>query len=182
MARRKKRTIGRYERALFRLIKKWGGRVESFETSDEYKEFAELKFSGAPFTSHDVGVNFRTKTLYYSEEEPPDWTDIVHEMGHIFATKHGPTSSRCLEPQWIGWEYALVKRIRAPIDVWYESVGDYSDDWDCDCCNTRGYRYIELGDLSPKCLREYFKDRVAYCVKRKTVEQKNGRYNPIPVR
>ena len=174
--------IGRYERALFRLIKQWGGKVHAYKTSEEYEAHKNQKFSAAPFTTNDIGTNFRAKALFYSEENPPTWGDIVHEMGHLFATKYGPNNAKCVEPHWVGWEYALVKKIRAPVKQWYEEMGAYTDAHKCEDCNPRRYRTIELGEMSAKCLTLYFKDKVREGVRRNIIVRKKNRLVPMPVR
>jgi len=176
--------IGRYERRLFRLIEKWGGKVVCFETHKEYDKLADRKFDDAPFTSNDLGVDFRTKTFYYSKDRQPDWPEIIHETGHVFGSKHDPTSSKCAEPHFFGWEYLLAKKIRAPIEPWYDNNNDYGINPECECHKHKRARnrrsvFPEFGEFDRKCQLAIINHWVEFGKKYGNVSSDR---KPIPVR
>jgi hypothetical protein len=148
--------IGLYEQKLFRLIEKWGGKVVCIETHKQYDKLVDFKFNDAPFTNNDIGVNFRTKTLYYSKECPPGWPEIIHDMGHIFGSKHGPTNKKCQETHFFGWEYLLAKKIKAPMEEWYNNNDYYRINPECKCHKHESAKnsrlvFPEFGEFGKKC-------------------------------
>lgn len=63
---------------------------------------------------------------------------IIHEMGHVFATKHRPESQACNEPDFLGWEIALARSVGA-FDAWSEDNASYTINHEDG--------YFEWGDL-----------------------------------
>jgi len=110
-------------RRLARLCLKWGGELRRV-SSDEYDRWMARRFSysEAPFSSNMIGVAWKKKWVITSGTIL--WTDVIHEMGHVFASKKSPETSD--EWAFFGWEYALVKHVRGPFDVWKENNKDYA--------------------------------------------------------
>lgn len=105
-----------------RIARSWGGDVVQV-SEDEWLEIQERKdFYDAPFSRNYVGIVWTSKRIVYAGSVP--WTDISHEMGHVFATNKKPDKS----DEWVffGWEVALVRVIRARRDDWLKANRDYS--------------------------------------------------------
>lgn len=94
--------------------RQWGGVLVEWsnEQFDAIKgdRFRPLRrgWSFAPFESADVAIHWRSKTIAIPFGFRR-WPSIVHEMGHVFASKRPPQSSS--EYVWIGWEIALARTI-----------------------------------------------------------------------
>lgn len=114
---------------LRKRCKEWGGNL--VELSDE--EFKTLSrragewawgsamWSNAPFSSHDLGVKWTNKEVVYCGDV--QWTEIVHEMGHVFASKNNP--DRSSEFDFFGWEHALCLELGLPVQEWIDGNKDY---------------------------------------------------------
>jgi hypothetical protein len=107
--------------SLGKIARAWGGDVVKI-SEDAWLEVPRKGFYEAPFTKDYVGIVWAEKKIVYVGDVA--WTDISHEMGHVFATKKRPTSS----DEWVflGWEVALARAIRARRDDWLEANRDYS--------------------------------------------------------
>jgi hypothetical protein len=142
------------------LARRWGG--DLVEVSE--KEWDRLKetrvshhgpgtrsFHEAPFTGRDLGVHWPSRRVIYHGEV--QWVEVIHEMGHAFATPKDPDSTDELD--FFGWEYSLVKAIGASEYEWVTHNKDYGvygvDE------KVQG----EFGDLSPKQQTELLKKLVA---------------------
>ena len=78
----------------------------------------------APFTSHDLGVDFGRKLVMYSSRcGVVPWPEVIHEMGHIFATSENPLD--CDEWEFLGWEWAVCLYIKGDQKVWKDYLADY---------------------------------------------------------
>ena len=112
------------------LARKWGGDLAEV-TPKEWDRLKEERltdrtrtFHEAPFTGKDLGVHWPTRRVIYSGEVA--WVEVIHEMGHAFATLQSPDHSDELE--FFGWEYALVRFIGASEEAWIEHNRDYGID------------------------------------------------------
>lgn len=103
---------------LKRLARKWGGDVVELSRSDYDK--LQSGFYEAPFTSYRLGVHHRSKTVYWSEKV--EVGEVIHEMGHVFASKRPPDLTE--EWDFFGWEYILAKKVGA-LKEWTGSTSDY---------------------------------------------------------
>lgn len=136
---------------LGQLAHQWGGELvelsrDDFDTrfggKDSYQTPRGL--SMAPFSSNDLGTCFSKKQVIFAF--PAEWHEVVHEMGHIFACKKAPGTSK--EWTFFGWEYALAIYLggeKAGLE-WIEandhyglgrSVGRKYDSWDFGGCSTQ---------------------------------------------
>lgn len=117
-------TGNQFEIAVGRLraaCKRWGGvLVHSKGAIDP--EFV------APFTDL-VGCNWDTWTVMY--RRPSHWqryafaiAAIVHEMGHVFASKK-PPGDQVDESAFLGWELAVSSKAGLSIDQWQTAQESY---------------------------------------------------------
>lgn len=94
------------------LCRKWGGDLLRV-SKEEFKELGEgwsstsRHFHEAPFTDSSLGVHWPSRTIVYAGV--PLWWEIVHEMGHAFASKEDPSNAD--ELAYLGWEYQLAKSL-----------------------------------------------------------------------
>lgn len=78
----------------------------------------------APFTHHDLGVDFpRKRVLYSTRCGEIEWAEVIHEMAHVFASTKNP--EKCDEWSFLGWEYAVCLYIGGDVEVWKKYMADY---------------------------------------------------------
>lgn len=109
-----------YLSQLTNLAIEWGGNIvkissEEFtkkEGSGYYRETND-SLTQAPFASYPLGFNWKHKIIYHTGKLPkrPEImaTNIIHEMGHVFAMKKRLDSQT--EVDFFGWEYQLAMEI-----------------------------------------------------------------------
>ena len=129
------------------LARSWGGELvetsseklkslglDSMKKSKELREYYESPFSD----SYSLGILLEEfKVLYVPGRV--HWSDIIHEMGHIFATKMPPY--RVDEWGFFGWEYAVAIHVGGELSEWLRNNGDYA-------VGVVGGGYLELGGLT----------------------------------
>ena len=125
-----------------------------------HKQFNENQnIQHAPFASH-IGIIWNTKELFYVSDA--QWPAMVHELGHLIATKDFPVHGKCNEFDFFGWEIALVREIGAPIDAWLKDNEEYGVEGSQTIkdlsvlqfhkvCVERLERALELGILNEAC-------------------------------
>lgn len=109
------------------LARRWGGDILVFKNDDAFiKAYNSLGKGGehwssfAPFTHRSLAVA-HTRRLILAVE--PDWIEVVHEMGHVFATNQPPARSN--ELGFLGWEFALVRYLGGGLRAWRDNNRDY---------------------------------------------------------
>lgn len=73
--------------------------------------------------------------------------EIIHEMGHVFASKVAP--DECNEYDFFGWEIAMVKHIGLPLKDWIYEQSNYAVSEDP--LDEKSFA-VELRDLSGRTL------------------------------
>ena len=104
-----------------------GVKVRFFESVLSIREEFDYDNSGyepAPF-KRGLGVRWAEKEIVAIEGM--DWPSLVHEAGHILASKEPPQRSD--EYAFLGWEFALCQHLGLPLREWYEQNRDYSLDY-----------------------------------------------------
>ena len=130
------------------LCKKWGGSlVEVSQTDYDKLNASSETHSEAPFTSGRLGVNYSEKRVVYSGKL--DVGELIHEMGHVFASKVEP--AKCPEFDFFGWEYLVAKKVGA-LAEWFRSSKDY-------CVDNQN---TEFGGLSSHQQEAVLVERVAH--------------------
>jgi len=175
-------------RSLFKIIRSWGGQVEELNkvTYKEYDRSDHLL--KAPFTCSDLAIDWESKIFFYTTSNMPWWPEVIHEMGHVFASGFHPNDNSCNENDFFSWEYYLARRIRGPINDWYKSNYDYQVD-SCSCNNCSStQKYIEFGSLARDCQRRCIKRYTKAGLQKEIIATnryfKNNRieYVPVPTR
>ena len=146
-----------YLRRLRYWAKKWGGSIE--ETGNLYWPSVQT----APFDDL-FGVNFKKKIIYYRNDalekrgQPYFIAGIIHEMGHVFASRLSVNKSK--EYNFFGWEYNLARQIRFPIKEWRYGNRDYVIDEE--------YAH-DVKQISDKDFRRFVKEIIARAMKHKLI-------------
>lgn len=78
----------------------------------------------APFTN-DLAVNWEKRQIVYSGDKHP-WPHLVHEAGHLLATRFTPENSN--ELHFLGWEMAFVQHLKLSMEYWHKNNSDYGID------------------------------------------------------
>ncbi len=114
-------------KGLITLCESWGGRVE-LVSPEAYREIIAkrpLSFSDAPFSSADLGIVWRDKRIIYSNRIPVPPCDLIHEMGHVFASVTAPSDPNNEEVEFFGWEYLIAKLVGVPYEEWRDANRHY---------------------------------------------------------
>lgn len=132
-----------------------GGKINLIENQDLFELSKDKKFSMCPFNGR-MGINWFDKIIFLSKElELIRATEVIHEMGHVFACKHSPNcsmrnkcSTSCVrsnnynpsfsvidnrlndpesysELDFLGWEILVSIKAGVSIDTWLKENGDY---------------------------------------------------------
>lgn len=134
---------------LDRCIRAWGGQL-TILSRDAYKRVLaedQEDINQAPFDSN-YSIDW-CKGIVYAVKDHLAIPPILHEMGHIFASKFPPFHENCDELTWFGWEYAFAKRLKV-VSKWIASNHEYG----------LGYLYdgpgCDLGELCNQGRAEVF--------------------------
>lgn len=142
-----------HRRRLAKLCQKLGGRLirVSEDTFQQIDALTKRAWHEAPFTHHMLALSWHHKTIAYSGDV--SWTEIIHEMGHVFACSKSP---RYYPEEWpfFGWEIAVAKMF--DLKHWIDT-NDYIVGSDAeDICPSE-----TMKDLTPKQLDTMIQERVA---------------------
>lgn len=95
----------------------------------EYDRRRRWRYKGhlieeAPFCKKQpLGVIYSQKLICYSDRRPP-WYEVLHEMGHVFASRSHPSKSK--ELSFLGWEYVMAQHLTEDLRKWFSWMGDYN--------------------------------------------------------
>jgi len=101
-----------------------GGDVKLISVNDFYSLLKDNTLHKAPFTKNHLGIDYFDKIVYHTGDTK--WYHIVHEMAHLFASEDLPYKAN--EFNFLGWEYATVKYIKAPLYQWHKDMYEYTID------------------------------------------------------
>ena len=138
--------------------RRWGGDIVKVTQTG----FKRSKCGIAPFTDWDLGCKHSTKTVFFSSHCEPDdieayATGIIHEMGHVFASKVAPNRQKpSAEFDFFGWEVLLAEKIGLTRQQFYKGQAEYAvndqgdriDDFLADTANLPGDRDERLSRLT----------------------------------
>lgn len=171
-----------YFRKLGLISSKWGGML-IYATSEEFSNLQKnTEFAKAPFTQNQIGFFWESKQIFWSASMygklMPSWHDLLHEMGHVFASEYPPEYDKCDETAFHGWEYIVARHIRAPIQEWLDGNADYQIVSFCECCAP----HPQLEYLSLKCRNKYLREQRQAAVSSGRAVRKNKRLVPLALR
>lgn len=105
---------------LMELAASWGG---SIETDNSLTWFFAHDLCVSPFSSA-VGIIWEERAILFDPERlPHPVTALIHEMGHVFASKKPPKKAD--EMEFFGWEVKLAELIGYPMESWLAGNADY---------------------------------------------------------
>jgi hypothetical protein len=138
--------------------------VEVVEVKGHYNDWLSLTQRSnvhvAPFTG-DLAVDWaKRKILFYGNKHP--WPHLVHEAGHLLASKVTPDNSN--EISFLGWEVSVVKHLNLSMEYWVKNNSDYGIDEKL---------YADIGALArvPQDFEDYMKKHIDYAKKHKMVSE-----------
>lgn len=149
--------------ALARLCRRFGGRLavisqRAYDTLFEQRVdhmYGGEELSEAPFANAH-GLWWKKK-IVYAVRGRENVNNIIHEMGHVFASPHHPDCScrECHEWNWLGWEIVLARQIDA-MPTWSYHNANY---------HTGEGGGGQWGKLSPEKRRTVVEKRLAHAKK-----------------
>lgn len=149
-------------KALFNMVRGWGGTVIAVRDRAAVLQLDQSgnDFAMCPFDS-TLGINWKTKTLYYAKNKIPSIYTFLHECGHIFASNKEPFSSD--EISFFAWEFVLAQTLHV-LKEWEHGSQDYTighlSDYGIDSDKTGIFDYGELCKY-PKYKALFWKERVS---------------------
>jgi hypothetical protein len=99
------------------MAAQWGGRLQRV-SEEEY--WALTGISEAPFAT-TLGIDYQAGIVYYTADQQIG--EIIHEMGHVFASDKPPNVSK--EWTFFGWEWTVAKAAGCELE-WIASSRNYS--------------------------------------------------------
>jgi hypothetical protein len=142
---------------LRRLVTPWGGRLQLL-CPERFEDLASVRgYSWAPFTSTGLGVHYNSLTVVMQTPvRDHRVAEVIHEMGHVFASKKKPDDSN--EFDFFGWEMATARAIGLPWEHWRDGTRDYQL-WDAP---RREEKWpSEVGGLTESTYELLLQDRLA---------------------
>jgi len=161
-------------RALARICKRLGGKLvtvtardisaminrdwpdydsaKSFDEADADFDLEHHEGFSSPENSDAHGQEWGKK-IVYTVGGRESIGGIIHEMGHVFADRYPPDSSKCREWKWFGWEMAVAREIGA-WQTWSRYNATYGVGRDTD-----------WADLSTKGRQAVIAERLRYATK-----------------
>lgn len=121
--------------ALRKKCQEWGGDLIRVPLPTllpgevEYERIRRWRYKGhlieeAPFCKRQpLGVIYSQKLICYSGRRPP-WYEVIHEMGHVFASRSRPALSS--ELSFLGWEYVMAQHLTDDLRKWFQWMEDYN--------------------------------------------------------
>lgn len=156
------------------IAESWGGSIVGVPEKQYIKIMENKDFYDAPFTGASLGIFWKQKKIVFGLDNEPTWPAIVHEMGHIFGCfDNEPPSKEKSESGFFGWEYLLIKSIKAPIKEWEND-------------NTNYAVYFEgkddFGDLNKAQKKLFIDECIKEGIAKGNIEYKNNKYKVLSLR
>ena len=140
--------------------------AEFGETLKKSKLEAFQTFFESPSSSQSLGIDWAKKQIV--GVPLVHWADVIHEMGHLFASFEDPEHSD--EMKFFGWEFLLAKQVGDP-RVWIKKNDDYG------LGNGYGLEEFEeqdFGALNSKEKRKILKKAIAVSKEARIVDHKEN--------
>jgi len=156
------------------IAESWGGSIVGVPKEQYVKLTKNNNLYTAPFTGASLGIFWEQKEIVFGLGNEPTWPAIVHEMGHVFGCfDNEPPGLEKSESSFFGWEYLLIKSIRAPITEWKDDNAHYAVYFEdevefCQLNQAQKKRFID------ECIREG--------IAKGNIEYKNNKYKVLSLR
>lgn len=164
--------MNKFVQKLEEIAQSWGG---SFKLIESFSDAFHLDSEFNSYVNSESFIVFNSLREELCFEPKTHWVDVIHGMGHIFTTKKelqfcpGDDCSN-----FHGWEYAMVKMIKAPIKTWYKMNADYMVS-----LNETPNNYVEFGDLSKIDKKRYLNQALE---RGRELKILNDEYKPLSIR
>lgn len=142
-----------------------GGDIRLISVNDFYSLLRDNVLYKAPFTKEPLAIDYADKVVFHTGVSK--WYHVIHEMAHIFACDDLPYKAN--EFNFLGWEYATAKYIKAPLYQWHHDMFEYHVD-------KQGTKF---GELSKYKKRKLLLDRLAYAKELKLISLEEA---PLSIR
>jgi hypothetical protein len=122
-------------------------------------------FSPAPFNA-GLGCLWKRRVIVWDPwfiRTVADAAEVIHELGHVFASRSPPNDKLTNETNFLGWEYALARKLKC-VKAWLAGMRDYGVAG-LPTTTGLGKGFFELGDLTSPQLRELMCERLALAEK-----------------
>lgn len=129
------------------LARSWGGDIRTISDEDFDALTEEGGFYEAPFAGYKLGVDWPKRHVL--SVRAPRWPDVIHELGHLFATKDDPIKAD--EYGFFGWEYRLAVFIGGNLRTWVKNNHHYM---------VNDGEFGDFGELPPKRREQLLLERV----------------------
>lgn len=130
------------------LAESWGGAVLVVSSDDPVWDLPSV--TEAPFSSW-LGIDHPNMKVYLTEKA--HLGEVIHEMGHVFASLRTPYFSE--EYDFFGWEFVVAQKADL-VTEWLEGAGNYS---------VGGTQYVEFEDMTPDEQSDLLEERVQHAQK-----------------
>lgn len=138
-------------KSLARHARRWGGRIVEYSDAEYRRVKHQFGWSEAPFHPGNLGVNWPGKVIGIAAGAI-DWPAVIHEMGHVFASRLKP--DRSAEWEFLGWEIVLARQYDLPF--YRRCNHDYGIEW-----SWNGNHYPTIGDLSDSAWAAFCEEHIA---------------------
>jgi len=134
-----------------KLAEKLGAKILVVSAEELSDAKSSVDFSPCPFRD-GIGVCHSAQVVlvdkHFLQEE--FWlATLIHELGHVLASKEKPDRSR--EFDFLGWEIAFARKVRG-LNDWIKGNQDYCIDW---------HDHLEFKELPRNKRKEFFDQRIA---------------------
>lgn len=145
---------------LQRMARRWGGDVVVLDGPGYHNLFEThpRHLLRAPFIQGHC-IDWQTRTVYVRQSNLK-LTAIIHEMGHLFATRTHPSHRGCDELTWLGWEYTIARNLRI-VTAWRENNENYGMGYLADS--------YDMGDLTEAEFRKGINKALRIATKRRII-------------
>lgn len=108
---------------LTRYLHKQGVEVVRYRLYSDLKLACQnLELMVAPFTAC-LAIHWEAREIHYYPVDAVPWPLMLHEAGHILCSTDKPDDSE--EIEFLGWELAVVKKLRLPMRHFQGSNREY---------------------------------------------------------
>lgn len=143
----------------------YGGVKTGVDAPDDFNYEGLDDFSPAPFNA-GLGCLWKRRVIVcdpWFVRTVSDAAEVIHEMGHVFASRTPPNDKLTDETDFLGWEYALARKLKC-VGAWLAGMKNYGVAG-LPTTIGMGKGSFELGDLTRPERRDLLCERLALAEK-----------------
>lgn len=117
-------SVTKIKTNLVNLCESWGGKLILKNDTDNHHRLVK---QSCPFQD-GLGIDFSKKIVSCEKYQKINPGAIIHEMGHVFASRKNPNSNNSSpDDEWgfFGWEWAVAKKVGLLFNDFAKSNRDY---------------------------------------------------------